>query len=123
MNTITVYQADADGFFLYESKASELALDPGHFNVPFGAVPAEPPSVSSGQVARLMNGEWTVVEDHRSDMLYVIATGASYQVGTNVHGQSYDGGGPIPVWLTDVQPAPADSVEDIEGDAAKSAAV
>lgn len=108
MNTIPVYQADANGFYLYESKASELALDPGNYNIPFGAVQSAPPKCIDGEVARLVNGEWGVVEDHRADTLYVVATGAKYTLGTAVDGQSYDGGGPVPEWLTDVEPAPAE---------------
>lgn len=111
MKSINVYQADPNGFFLYESKAHELALDPGNFNVPFGAVSIAPPEAIAGQVAQLVGGEWTLVEDHRADTLYVIANGTRYTLGEAVDGQCYDGGGPLPEWLTDIQPQPAEPVE------------
>jgi len=111
MKSIDVFQADPTGFFLYASKANELALDPGNFNVPFGAVPVAPPEAIPGQVARLVDGEWALVEDHRTDTLYVIASGARYTLGEAIEGQRYDGGGPLPEWLTDIPPEPAEAVE------------
>lgn len=121
MNTIPVYQADANGFFLYESKASELALDPGNYNIPFGAVVAAPPKCPAGEVARLVNGEWAAVEDHRDDTLYVVGTNAKYTLGSVVDGQSYDGGGPLPEWLTDVEPAPTEEVGEATAEAPAAA--
>lgn len=118
MNHIVVYQTNAFGFFLYEDKACELLLQPGEFNVPFGAVETPPPEAGAGFIQKLVDGEWTVVEDHRDVDLYVIATGDRYQLGTHVDvdnaSVTYDGGGPIPAWLTDVAPAIDEPVQEVQ---------
>lgn len=110
MNHIPVYQTDPLGFFLYEDQAHELLQQPGDFNIPYGAVTVAPPAAPEAHIQRLVNGEWVVVEDHRKDVLYVVETGAPYQIGSTVEVDSasvtYDGGGPVPAWLTDVAPEP-----------------
>jgi len=118
MKTKAVYQTDQRGFFLYESEAHELALAPGYFNIPNGAYELKPPATGAGMVARWLEDGWSLVEDHRSDILYYIKTPATeetpalieqYVIGTEATADgelvSYDGGGPIPAWLTDVAPA------------------
>ena len=45
----TVYQANDDGLFLYETVANELALTPGSFNIPYGAFEDAPPATTSQQ--------------------------------------------------------------------------
>ena len=114
MTSITVYQADSLGFFLYPTEAFELPLQPEEFNVPFGAHRKAPPVAPSGFVARATAQDvWEVVEDHRRDILFYVkepATGEKeayleqYLMGAVVEiggkAVSYDGGGAIPDWLT-----------------------
>ncbi|VVE55305.1 hypothetical protein PIN31009_04955 [Pandoraea iniqua] len=99
-----VYQTDESGFFLYQTTAHELFLSPGEFNVPYGAVEAEPPAVNEGSVSRWDGEKWTIVEDNRRKLLYVVTTSAPYTIGEPVdlvnETVRYDGGGPIPAWLT-----------------------
>ncbi|MBN4664220.1 phage tail protein [Pandoraea nosoerga] len=112
METKTVYQTDEHGFYLYPMVAYELSLSPGHYNVPYGAVEPAPPPAADGMVARWREDAWSVVEDHRREMLYVTGIGAQYQIGSiiKVEGEnaSYDGGGPIPSWLTTTAPTSAE---------------
>lgn len=115
MNHIPVYQTDPLGFFLYEDQAHELLHQPGDFNIPYGAVTVAPPAAPAGHVQRLVDGEWVVVEDHRKDVLYVVESGAPYQIGSTVEVDSasvtYDGGGPVPDWLTTVPPVVPEAVD------------
>ncbi|MCI1005051.1 phage tail protein [Herbaspirillum sp. C7C8] len=110
MSLITVYQADPQGFFLYPTEAFELPLQPGDFNIPYGALIDEPPAAQQGYVARFVENGWQLVEDHRRDLLFyrsVTAEGVEeyreYAVNTPVEvgGEVliYDGGGPVPSWL------------------------
>ena len=115
MESIIVYQADALGFFIYPTTAYELGLQPGDYNVPYGAKRTAPPEAPAGFVARSSGPEeWILVEDHRKDELYYVATPAvgdtlavykPYSMGTLVvvDGQEfiYDGGGPVPSWLAE----------------------
>lgn len=114
----TVYQADQNGFFVYAEEVYELFLAPGTFSIPFGASEKVPPQVSEGFIQKLVDGEWAVVEDHRSDALFYLAEKATddkpavferYEFGAvvDVGGDevSYDGGGPVPHWLTSMVPA------------------
>lgn len=124
MSSITVYQADMAGFFLYDVKAYELALQEGEYNIPFMALRAAPKDAPPGYVNRVAGDDWVVVEDHREDVLYYVKTPATedkpalierYQMASvvAVDGQnvSFDGGGPIPSWLTSVAPEPAEGSE------------
>lgn len=110
----TVWQADLLGFLLYSAVAHELALQPGSYNVPFGALEVEPLPAPAGMVNRA-NEDWTsweLVEDHRRDQLYYLSSPATdqapaqyaqYVMNTPVEidgvTASYDGGGPVPGWL------------------------
>jgi len=119
-NSIDVWQTDPVGFLLYATKAFELALQPGTYNVPYGALIKEPPQAPAGYVARAENGtDWVLVEDHRFDTLYYVKVAATesepavieqYQMRAEVRADgelvSYDGGGPIPGWLTATAPEP-----------------
>ncbi|AIU27205.1 hypothetical protein LV28_12330 [Pandoraea pnomenusa] len=113
MEKKTVYQTDEHGFFLYSATAHELYLSPGNFNVPYGAVEVQPPTVESGKVPMWDGATWSVVEDHRDKTLYVAESGREYQLGTamEIDGESvtYLGGGPIPPWLTLDAPPPVTS--------------
>ena len=73
MKTVTTYQTDEAGLFMYEDKAQQFALDPKRYNVAFRAVLRQPPATPEGKRARwvseaaatdpdFLNGSW-VVED------------------------------------------------------------
>ncbi|MCI3205835.1 MULTISPECIES: phage tail protein [Pandoraea] len=108
MELKTVYQTDERGLFLYPTTAHELYLSPGEYNIPFGAVEAEPPVTEDGTVQKWIEGAWTVVEDNRHKRLYVARSAEEYQLGATIeiNGESvtYHGDGPIPEWLTDTRP-------------------
>ena len=108
MQSKTVYQADADGFFLHELTAYELPLEPDKFNVPHGAYEDAPAVAAPGYVAKRSGTGWQQVQDNRGATLYVVSTGAPYAVGSEIAVGSamvrYDGGGPPPAWLTSTAP-------------------
>lgn len=110
MKAKNVFQTDPHGFFLYPTMAHELNLSPDSFNVPYGAVEMAPPAAKEGSIPKWDGSAWTVVEDHRDLKLYIARDGAEYQFASAVDldGESvtYDGGGPIPSWLTETPPAP-----------------
>lgn len=104
---ITVYQTDADGLFLHAVTANELALQPGTYNVPYGARLTPPPEAPTGQAALAVGESWMLVEDHRDTKLYRI-DGSEYAAGSTVleggHAVRYPGWGPVPAWLTSNAP-------------------
>jgi len=108
MSQITVYQTDADGAFLHATVANELPLTPGLFNVPFGAKLTAPPDAPAGHVAVAVGSDWITQEDHRSESLYLVSTGAPYALKTTLMLDAgavrYTGLGTIPDWLTDQAP-------------------
>lgn len=122
----TVYQADLLGFFLYSTLAYELALAPDYYNIPFGAYEDEPLPAPVGMVNRRSEDllAWVHVEDHRDGAFWVVGTGQQYAIGSAVSIDGvdalYDGGGPVPDWLTDVAPVitPPAGGDDLPGDAA-----
>ncbi len=105
---IDVFQADDNGLFLYKSVANELALTPGSFNIPFGAHADAPPTPPVGKWPRRLGDTWSMVEDYRSTPLWLVETGAPYSIGAEHDGAggkvSYPGWGPLPAWLTMVEP-------------------
>ncbi|MEZ0169945.1 hypothetical protein [Microvirga sp. TS319] len=54
----TVYQTDANGYFVGPTFADESPLEPGVYLIPGGAVEAEPPSIPDGSRARWDGGSW-----------------------------------------------------------------
>jgi len=104
MNQITVYQTDEDGAFLHPVVATELALVPGTYNVPFGAKLTAPPQAPEGHVAIAVGDDWITTEDHRQDMLYLVDSGEPYALKTTLALNGavvrYTGLGAIPDWLT-----------------------
>lgn len=105
-----VYQTDLDGLYLYETVANALAMEPGAFNIPFGAHEVPPPAAPPGQVARWAGSAWILVEDHRATLFYSKDSGQPYAFGSTIEVEgaavSYKGWGAVPAWLTDVQPQP-----------------
>ncbi|MCP2517041.1 phage tail protein [Achromobacter mucicolens] len=99
-----VYQTDSNGIYLYETRAAELPLSPGDFNIPFGAYEDAPPPAPHGYVAQREATGWKLVEDHRGTNLRITSTGEPYQLGTEAGAADesvvYNGIGPIPDWLT-----------------------
>ncbi|WFC70742.1 phage tail protein [Achromobacter denitrificans] len=119
MKQKTVYQTDNEGLFAYETLANELALAPGVYNIPYGAYEDAPPPAPAGMVQRRADGQaWSLVEDHRDARLWLVATGAPYSQREEVEIEGvvsqYPGWGPVPAWLTLVEPQP---VENGEADA------
>jgi len=111
MQSITVYQTGADGAYTHEAQAHELALEPGVFNVPYGALLTPPPPTAAGQVAVAISGDsWMVMADHRGDTLHRTDNDEAYALGAviNFDGQAlrYSGLGDIPDWLSNVPPIP-----------------
>ncbi|MFY3535570.1 hypothetical protein, partial [Achromobacter denitrificans] len=120
MKQKTVYQTDNEGLFAYETLANELALAPGVYNIPYGAYEDAPPPAPAGMVQRRADGQaWSLVEDHRDARLWLAATGAPYSRHEEVEidgvVSQYPGWGPVPAWLTLVEPPR--HVEDAEADA------
>lgn len=112
MATKTVYQTDlVSRVYLYPVEANELPWVPGFYNIPYGAYEDAPPDTTEGQVARRVvdGSQWELVQDHRSDVLYLVATGGRYDVGTvvDIDGEqlTYLGCGDLPAWLTLEAPA------------------
>jgi hypothetical protein len=73
MTTITTYQTDDNGVFVYVDKAQQFALDRDRYNVAFRAVLDKPPAIPEGKRARwisdkdatdpgFLDGSW-IVED------------------------------------------------------------
>lgn len=73
MTTITTYQTDDNGIFMYEDKAQQFVLDPNRYNIAFRAVLKKPPKIPKGKRARwisdtaatdpgFLDGAW-VIED------------------------------------------------------------
>ncbi|VFR81319.1 hypothetical protein RAN3_2556 [plant metagenome] len=123
---ITVYQTDSDGLFLHPVVANELPLQPGTYNVPYGARLTAPPEAPAGQVALAVGESWTLVEDHRDATLYRISDGSEYATGSTVldAGQvvRYPGWGQVPTWLTPLAPPAPGSTWNGDGwDAPESA--
>lgn len=120
MRSIPVWQADDKGFLLFETVANELVLDPGEFNRPYQSYDERPHEEPPGMVNRRnlpVNDAWVLVEDHRADILYYVHTPATEEKPAVINQYhldqvvlvdgvqvSYDGGGPVPDWLTDVAP-------------------
>ncbi|CAB3636745.1 phage tail protein [Achromobacter marplatensis] len=106
-----VFQTDNEGLLLFRSVANELDLTPGAFNIPYGAYEDEPPKPSSGKWPRRVDDAWVMVEDFRTTPVWVVETGASYSIGAVLDGAggnvSYPGWGPLPDWLTQVEPVPS----------------
>lgn len=92
----TVYQTDANGYFVAPVPADPSPLEPGVWLIPAGAVEAEPPAVASGQVARMVNGAWSV-----EDLPPPPAPPGPPAVGSNQRAVLVDG-----VWVIEDLPDP-----------------
>lgn len=62
MNTKTVSQLDAQGYFVAPTQADESPLEPGVFLIPGGCADAPPPTIPQGKRAR-WDGAAFVLED------------------------------------------------------------
>lgn len=117
-NFIEVDQTDQFGFFQFSMKIYELPLAPGLYSVPYGAFRERAPAVPEGMVARNQGDGWSVVEDHRGTAFYLLSNGEKYEFGrvVQIEGEdvSYEGGGPVPSWLTDVAPQPVPDLPEGE---------
>lgn len=103
-----VFQTGEGGLYLYKSIASELALTPGAFNIPYGAHEDAPPAPPAGKWPQRVSEAWVMVDYYRTTPLWVVETGMPYSVGAEHEGAggtvSYPGWGKLPAWLTEVEP-------------------
>ena len=60
MATQRVFQTDPNGVYVGETVAHESPLEPGVFAMPAGCVGEEPPLLTSDELARWVDGAWTV---------------------------------------------------------------
>jgi hypothetical protein len=60
MTTLTVYQLDADGFYVGPVEADESPLQPGEFLIPGGCVLTVPPGDTVGMRPRWVEGAWAL---------------------------------------------------------------
>ncbi|MDG3040429.1 DUF4376 domain-containing protein [Roseicyclus marinus] len=58
----TVYQTDAEGFFIKAVQADPSPLELDVWLIPGGCVEDEPPALSEGQSAQWVNGAWQVID-------------------------------------------------------------
>lgn len=124
MSTIPVWQTDSAGFLVCQVLANELAMQPGVFNVPYGAYTDAPEPAPAGYVTRRIDDAWVQVEDYRAETLYISGTDTEYKVGSSIDidGEDYvyDGSGPMPDWLSlsatlpPLDPDMDDSVEVVD---------
>lgn len=56
-----VYQCDANGFYIYTSKADPCPREPGVFMLPRGCVEQEPPVCAEDEVVRWDGVSWEVL--------------------------------------------------------------
>lgn len=107
MGLIQCHQVDADNIYLYTRERRKLAAR---------QVAVAPPDIPAGHVAKWetplhpfsdvawsTDGTWVVQADHRKDDLY-IPTGKKYELGSEFEGNTYNGIGELPVWLTNEPP-------------------
>lgn len=118
---LQIYQLDNDRIWLGDGARS--AHSKGHLQVLVA-----PPEVPEGHAARWVTdkdpvidtptfgdadtGSWEIIEDHRKDTLYT--ADGEYKLGDDYEGQTYDGLGPIPAWLSvDEPPKPEPTLEEV----------
>lgn len=102
----TYHQTDDKGVYLYTQQYSSK---------PHRAVLAPVPTIPEGKLATWETalhpvtdgawgeegtGAWVIKDDHRKTDLYLTADGSKYELEQDVEGQTYDGIGPVPTWLT-----------------------
>lgn len=86
---------------------------------PHGGVCVPAPEVPDGKVAVWQTdihvnntklygepntGQWALLDDLRKDQFYIADSGEEYTIGSDFEGDSYNGIGEIPTWLTVVKP-------------------
>jgi|GEM_PF-518312 len=99
-------QTDHKGVYLYSQQFASK---------PYLAVSVAVPPVPPGKLAQwetTLNpvidknwgeegtGQWVIKDDHRKADLYQTDDGSKYELEQEIEGQSYDGIGPVPAWLT-----------------------
>ncbi len=104
-----VSQLDDSGYFVGPVMADVSPLEPGVYLIPGNAVDIQPPSpIQPGFLYMpAEGGGWDSVEDLRWSPLYKTKDGQRYRLGADHEGQTYDGIGPCPAWLT-LSPRPND---------------
>lgn len=101
-----LHQVDENGIYLHSQEYSSK---------PFRAVAADLPTIDAGELAQwstalnpvtdeawgdVGTGTWAVLADNRTTPLYLTADGSRYTIDQEVSGESFNGVGPVPVWLT-----------------------
>lgn len=66
----TVYQTDPNGLYVGTAKADPCWRRPGVFIPPGGCVEEAPPEVGDKQVAKFVDGAWTVIPDWRGHIYW-----------------------------------------------------
>lgn len=92
-----------------EAQGDEVVIVYASIN-PLLACEDAPPAVLDGYCAQRTADykSWVAVEDRRSASLYVLPDGDEYRLGDAYLGQTFNGLGALPDWLTDVvRPSPA----------------
>lgn len=113
---------------MYQTDSSGLLNGKTQYPVKgFGDVVITPPEATEGHIARWSSsvdrhdptfgegdtGSWEVIEDNRKVDLY-IEHGQKYEIGSDHDGQSYDGLGPVPDWLSKTEPpAPEPTISEL----------
>lgn len=113
MQPITVYRIDPKTrLFMYPEP---VLPDPdGEYVVPGNCVLVAPPPAGENERAqwgdelplldpnfgRPGTSTWQVIGDHRKAGLYLTSDGSKYEIDQEIDGQTYDGIGPLPSWLT-----------------------
>lgn len=106
--TITVYQVDDQGAFMYvvENRRScgwrQVSIAPP--NVPVGQVAVwESACNPKTEPDWAQDGAWVLKEDHRKDHLYQTVDGSDYKLGSETDHGIYAGTGQLPAWLTTLE--------------------
>ena len=113
-----VFQTDEQNVLIHELEIHPEA--DSSYSLPYGCIVTAPPDAAGAVALRWISevarvdatfgaegtGAWSALADHRRDSLYQTDTGAGYTIGETVAGQSYDGLGNLPGWLTD-KPRPS----------------
>lgn len=100
------HQVDENGIYIHTQEYSSK---------PFRGVSADLPTIGAGELAQwstalnpvidetwgdVGTGTWTVLADNRTTPLYLTADGSRYTIDQVVAGESFNGVGPVPAWLT-----------------------
>lgn len=108
--SVTVCDVDANNVLCGNPPYSYQSLSKGfrHVTAPLPAIPAGSTAQWTTTLSQSADadfgepgtGTWEVVADNRKTTMYLTTDGSTYTIGSEASGQSYDGLGPVPAWLT-----------------------